>query len=191
MSDMWMNAAYLVLLLIAVGGFLVVEMRVRPGRTVRQALAWGLIFIGVIAAAGLWDQVSNSVSPRQTVLEGGQIEIPMSDDGHYYLRAGVNGEPVDFVVDTGATSIVLSHDDARAVGIDPDSLAYYGTANTANGTVATAQVMIDRFTLGEITDTDVPAVVTEGDLSLSLLGMTYLSRFARVSIDNGRMLLER
>ncbi|MFD1882761.1 retropepsin-like aspartic protease family protein [Paracoccus pacificus] len=191
MSDLWMNVAYFALLLIAVGGFLVVEMRTRPGQTIRQALAWLLIFLGVIAAAGLWDQISNTVSPRQITLEGGRVEIPQGNDGHYRLTADLNGQPVTFIVDTGASTIVLSHADARRIGIEPDDLAYYGTAMTANGAVPTAQVTIARLTLGDISDTNVPAVVTQGELGQSLLGMSFLSRFVRVSIDNGVMVIER
>lgn len=73
--------AYLVLLLLAIGGFLIVELRARPGQTVRQALAWGLIFVGTIAVAGLWSDISQEVVPRQQMLENGRIEVPVSRTG--------------------------------------------------------------------------------------------------------------
>lgn len=183
--------AYLMLLLVAVGGFLIVELRHRPGQSMRQMLAWGLIFLGVIAVAGMWDDLSNTVTPRQQLLEGDEISIPISRDGHYYMTAELNGTPIRFVIDTGATTIALSRADARRIGIDPDDLAFVGQARTANGLVRTAPVLIDSFRLGEIADERVMAVVIEGDLSQPLLGMNYLSRFARISMEGDRLILQR
>ncbi len=183
--------AYLALLLLAVGGFLVVEFRTKPGQTMRQAMAWGLIFAGTIAAAGLWKDISQTVIPRQQVLEGGRIEIPVNSDGHYYLTADLNGKAVDFVVDTGATTIALSREEADRIGIDINNLAFTSQARTANGVVATAPVVIDSFQIGDIHDEKVMAMVIDGDLGQSLLGMSYLSRFARVSIESDRLVLER
>lgn len=190
MSEYLPQTAYLVLLLIAIGGFLVVEFRVRPGKTARQALAWALIFLGAIAVSGLWSQISNTVVPRQQVMDG-RIEAPVGPDGHYYLRAMLNGVAVDFVVDTGASTIALTREDARKIGIDTDRLAFINRAQTANGTVATAPAVIDDFRVGDIHDEKVMAQVLDGDLFTSLLGMSYLARFARVSIEGDRLVLER
>ena len=191
MGDELGRMAYLVLLLVAVGGFLLFELRARPGKTLRLAAAWAMIFLGVIALAGLWGDIRQAVAPQARMLEGGRIEVPMGGDGHFHLTARVNGQPVRFVIDTGATTIALAEDDARRAGIDPDSLAYVGQARTANGMVQTATVMLDSLTIGEIAEYDVPAVVLRSDLDLSLMGMSYLSRFARVSIEGNRLILER
>lgn len=183
---------YLILLAIAVGGFLVVEIRVRPGRMARQALAWGLIFIGVIAAAGLWQDVREQVAPQPKILNGGsRIEVPLDSAGHAQLTAEVDGVPVRFVVDTGASMLALRQRDASRVGIDPSRLAYTGQAQTANGLVGMAAVRLESVTLGGVTDRNVPAVVIQGELDQSLMGMSYLRRFARVSIEGGMLVLER
>ncbi|WP_199261520.1 retropepsin-like aspartic protease family protein [Paracoccus binzhouensis] len=191
MGEEFGRAAYLVLLLVAVGGFLLVELRARPGKTLRQAAAWGLIFMGALALAGLWEDIRNTVSPQARMLEGGRVEVPLGNDGHFHLTAQVNGTPVRFVIDTGATTIALGPRDARRVGIDPDSLGYVGQARTANGIIETAPVTLDSVTLGEIHDSRVPAMVLRSDLDQSLMGMSYLSRFARVSIEGNRLILER
>ena len=187
----YMRLAYLVVLLVALGGFVVTDFRQRPGQTGRQALAWVLIFVAAIAAAGLWEHLRDTVAPRQQLVGPGRIEVPVSPDGHFHLRAELNGEPVRFVVDTGASSLALRRDDARRIGIDVDGLAFAGQAVTANGTVPTARVMIGTLTVGDITDTDVPAVVIGGELDQSLLGMSYLRRFARVGIEGDTLVLER
>lgn len=191
MSEYLPQLGYLVLLLIAIGGFLVAEFRTDAAKTARQALAWGLIFLGVLAAAGLWDSISRTVSPQQIMLTGDKIEVPISRDGHYYLNAELNGETVTFVVDTGATGIALTQSDAQKIGIDTSKLAYINRAQTANGSVGTAPVLIDDFRIGDISDQRVMAQVLDGDLFTSLLGMSYLSKFARLSIEGDRLILER
>ena len=154
-------------------------------------LIWCFIFLGAIGGYGLWEDIRNDVAPRQSVLGGGVIEVPRAFDGHYYLTLEVEGRPVEFVVDTGATDIVLSRDDAERLGIDTARLRYTGFANTANGTVRTARVALETLSLGGITDRNVPAVVNEGEMDGSLLGMRYLQRFSRLEISNGKLLLER
>lgn len=183
--------AYLLLLVFAIGGFLVVEFRRDAGGTSRGVLAWVLIFLGLIGAAGLWDDISRSVIPRQEMVGTGRIEVPIGPDGHFHLTAEVNGTAVRFVVDTGASSIALSQKDAEKIGIDLDSLAFVGRAQTANGMVPTATVRLDSVKIGDIADDNVAAVVIRGDIDQSLLGMDYLRRFARVGFESDRLVLER
>jgi len=191
MGEEFGRLAYLLLLAVAVGGFLLVELRARPGQTLRQAAAWGLIFLGAVALAGLWDDIRGAIAPQARMLDGGRIEVPVGPDGHYHLTAKVNGTPLRFVIDTGASTIALGPRDAARIGIDPDQLAYAGQARTANGIVQTATVLLDSVAIGDIRDSRVPAVVLRADLELSLMGMSYLARFARVSIEGNRLVLER
>jgi len=181
---------YLVLLLAAVGGYVVVEYRKRMGQALRTAAAWGLIFIGVMAGYGLWNDLRTDIAPRQMVAETGTIEVPRAADGHYYLTLAVNGTAVQFLADTGATSMVLSERDARRIGIDPDALVYIGRAQTANGTVATARVELGSVELGPYRDASFPAWVNQGEMDASLLGMEYLSLY-RMEIAGDRMILRR
>ncbi len=183
---------YLVLLGCAILGYYLVSHRNALGQMARHAALWGLIFIGVIAAVGLWSDISRDVFPRQSVFaEAGRIEVPQAQDGHYYMVLEANGESIDFVVDTGATDIVLNHADARRVGLNPDELMYTGVAGTANGIVRTARVTLDTLTLGPFTDRAVPVWVTEGEMRTSLLGMAYLRQFERLEISGGQLVLER
>lgn len=182
---------YLVLLLVAVGGYFLVSNRDRLGQMAQQAAIWGLIFLGVIAAAGLWGDIRDEVIPRQTVIaDEGVIELPRGPDGHFHMTARVNGTPIRFTVDTGATNIVLSQADARRAGIDMDSLIYSGQARTANGIVATAPVRLD-IEVGELSDRAVRAWVNGGELDSSLLGMSYLDRFDKIEIARDTLILTR
>ncbi|SDE16720.1 retropepsin-like aspartic protease family protein [Limimaricola pyoseonensis] len=189
--DNFASLIYLVLLGTAVAGWFLMQNRTRLGQMAQQAAVWGFIFLGVIAAAGLWSDVRDEVMPRQTMVGSDQIEVPQARDGHYYLTLEVNGAPIDFVVDTGATDMVLGRDDARRAGIDPETLDYFGSAMTANGEVRTARVQLDSVALGEIEDEGLSAVVTDGELNGSLLGMGYLRLFGRLQIADGQLVLTR
>ncbi|MCZ4261206.1 TIGR02281 family clan AA aspartic protease [Limimaricola sp. G21655-S1] len=185
------SLAYLGLLGAAIAGWFFVQNRDRLGQVAQQAAVWTLIFIGAIAAAGLWSDIREDTMPRQTMIGAEGIEVPQARDGHYYLTLEVNGAPINFVVDTGATDMVLGREDARRAGIDPEELTYLGSAVTANGTVRTARVRLDSVALGPIEDAGLSAVVTDGDLAGSLLGMGYLRLFGRIEIENGTLVLTR
>ncbi|RYH03207.1 TIGR02281 family clan AA aspartic protease [Salipiger sp. IMCC34102] len=190
-TDQIMQVTFLALMGGAIFVSYLVSQRGQMGRVAQQASIWGLIFVGVIAAVGLWGDISRDILPRQSVTQGGDIVLPQQADGHYYVQLDVNGTPIDFVVDTGASQMVLSRADALRAGLDPESLRYLGSASTANGVVRTANVRLDSVRLGPLTETDVPAVVNEGEMFGSLLGMSYLSRFSAIQIRDGELVLTR
>ncbi len=183
---------YLVLLGAVVGGYFLLNNRRQLGKMTQQAAIWGLIFVGAIAGFGLWSDIRTDVAPRQQVFDdGGRIEVPRAIDGHYYLTLKINDAPIRFVVDTGATDVVLNQADAQSIGLNLDSLRYLGRAGTANGEVRTARVRLDRVELGPIVDRNLGASVNEGELDTSLLGMTYLQRFERLEFAQGKLILTR
>jgi aspartyl protease family protein len=181
---------YLVLLLCAVGTWVFVYHRQSLGKTLQQAISWALIFVGVIAAYGLWEDVRGTVTPSASVMSD-VIEVPRANDGHYYLPLRVNGTSVTFMVDTGASQIVLTQKDAQRAGLDMDDLAFTDRAMTANGEVRTAPVWLEEIGLGEITDTGVKAWVNEGAMEQSLLGMSYLRRYSKIEITGHSLVLQR
>lgn len=186
------NLAYLALLGGALVLWLLVEARKNMGRTLKQASAWVLIFVGVIAAIGLWGDIRRTVLLHQDVAQdGSQITLPRAPDGHYYLTALVNGTPVRFVVDTGASQVVLTQKDAENAGIALADLVYSGRANTANGRVRIAPVRLDSIDVDGVEMRNIRASVNEGQMGTSLLGMTYLERFSRIEIAGGALVLHR
>jgi aspartyl protease family protein len=189
-SDDTARLIYLGLLLAATGGWVLVEYRGRLGFALRSAMAWGLIFVGVAAGYGLWTDLRRGEVPQQMLTGDGGIVLPRAPDGHYYLTLTISGTPLEFLVDTGATNVVLSRDDARRLGIDPDGLAWLGEANTANGVVRTARVTLQDVRLGDIVDDRLGASVNDGQMEGSLLGMDYLGRY-RIEIAGDRMVLHR
>lgn len=190
-GDQIARAIYLGILGLAIAGSVLVSGRENLNKTMQQAAIWLFIFLGVIGAYGLWHDIQRDVAGQQAQLSDGRVIVPRSADGHYYLTLSINTVPVDFVIDTGASQIVLTQADAKSLGIDPDDLQYFGSAMTANGMVTTARIDLARIALGAIADTDVPAVVNGGAMETSLLGMTYLNRFAHIEITNNQMVLTR
>lgn len=190
-GDQIASLVYFGLLGTAIVGSYIVANRKNLGQVAQHAAIWGLIFVGVIGAIGIWPDISHNISPRQSVVSAHEIALPQARDGHYYVTLDINGVPVDFVVDTGASQVVLSQDDARRVGINPDTLRYLGSANTANGVVSTASVTLNTVTLENFRDSDVRAVVNGGPMDGSLLGMTYLQRFDQIAISGNEMILSR
>lgn len=183
---------YLLLLLGVVGSWVFVQNRQSLSTTMQQIAIWAFIFLGVIAGYGLWDDIRQTVRPQQAVLgETGQVTVPRAADGHYYLTVAVNGAPVNFLVDTGATAVVLTTDDARRAGFDPDTLAFVGRAQTANGEVRTAPVWVEELSLGKFQDRNFRVSVNGGEMDKSLLGMTYLQRWSSIEIRNGALVLTR
>ncbi len=181
---------YLGILVVAVGSYLLVEFRGRMGQMMRGIMSWGLIIVGLMAGYGLWQDMGQSFMPQQRVEADGEMVLPRARDGHYYLTLDIDGTPIDFMVDTGASGVVLTREDAEALGIDPAGLVYLGSAQTANGTVRTARVTLENVRLGGYEDEKLAAYVNDGEMGGSLLGMDYLGQF-RIEIAGEQMILRR
>lgn len=189
-TDNIMQLIYLMLLLVAVGGWFIAQNRAELGKNAQYAVIWGLIFMGVIAVAGLWNDIRANITGAPTVTAE-RIEIPRDIDGHFSIDTRVNGARVSFLIDTGATNIVLNKADAEAAGIDTSALRYTGSASTANGRVNMARVRLDKLVIGDLTETNLTAYVNDGALEQSLLGMDFLQRFGEFTIRRDRLILQR
>lgn len=122
--------------------------------------------------------------------EGKVVSLERSANGHFQSRAYVNGRAVTLTIDTGASSVVLSYNDARAANIDVDDLSFTFPVNTANGSTYAAAIMIDSLQIGDIKRDNVHALVSQpGDLFGSLLGMSFLDRLSGYSVRGDRLLL--
>ena len=184
--------AYLVLLLLVVGGSMVISSRSEINKTLQQAAIWGLIFVGAVGAFSLKDRVEAILYPqRATISESGTVSLNRARDGHFYAEVIINGKKIEFVIDTGATDIVLSEADAITLGYPVENLSYSARASTANGIVPIARITLDSVGLGRWSDRNIPATVNGGELETSLLGMRYLGRFRKIEIAGQRMTLTR
>ena len=192
-----MNAVYLSLLLLIVLAGAVSIRREDISRTVRNALVWLCIFAVVVLAASfrddagaLFGRLRGEIDPAggsQTA--NGEFRIRARDDGHFWVRASVNGEATLFLIDTGASDIVLTASTARRVGIDVANLRHDGVASTANGIVRTASSTIRLIEIGPIARSDLRVSVSGGELETNLLGMRYLNTLSGWRVEGQTLIL--
>lgn len=191
-NDRYIYAIFMILLIGAWAVSWFANNRNRLSANLQQAVIWVLIFFGVILLYSFRDTLYTELNPAGVQeIDGETIIIRRGFDQHFATHLTINGQDIRFLIDTGASAVVLSKDDAEAVGIDANRLAFTGRASTANGTVRTASVTLDRVEFGPFIDYNIRASVNAGDLDESLLGMSYLSRFSRITIEGNRMILER
>ena len=151
-GDSLANLGYLALLLLALGGAYLASNRQSVGKSLQMALVWGMIFIGCMAIYGLWGDISRDYGRKSLPItqQYGAIAIPRASDGHYYVTAEVNGTKIKFLVDTGASDIVLSRVDAARIGFDLDKLAFLGSARTAMALYPSPMAASKPFALATI-----------------------------------------
>ena len=136
--------------------------------------------------------VARADTPREQVASGRTMMLDSGRDAHFEANARIAGRSVDFIVDTGATLVILRESDAARIGIRPSRADYTATVSTAKGKTKAAPATLDRVEVGGITVYDVRALVLPDDaLWRNLLGMSFLSKLKRYEVANGRMMLEQ
>lgn len=170
----------------------------RPLATVlAQLVLWLVVIGGVALGYGYRDEVSvvadrlvGALVPSHGRVVGPRsVAFQAAEDGQYWVDATVDGVGVRFLVDTGATGVVLNRRDARRLGFDPARLVYSERFETANGRTMGAPVTLGEIRIGPIVVERVGASVNDGDMPQSLLGMRYLARLAHIRIEGGTLTL--
>jgi len=162
----------------------------------RQAIGWSIVAAVIFAVVAHRDQLfpRAATAPSATTIRGAPkadpvvntLVYPLDAHGHVQLDADVDGATVHFVVDTGATLLTLTPRAAEAAGINPAGLSYSMEMNTANGHARAALVTLREVRLGQLSVRDVQAIVMP-NLSVSLLGMSFLSRLDRWEMQGGAL----
>ncbi len=165
--------------------------------TIRMALAWVALFTlayGLFLfrdeARGVWSRVvADAGGSSAPLVSGGVTRINMGSDGHFHVRAKVNGQPIEFLVDSGATTTGLSADAARRANVVPDSSIDL-PIDTANGTVMVSTARIALLEVGNIRQADAKAVIGESFGNTNVLGMSFLSGLKRWHVEGRTLTLE-
>ncbi len=126
--------------------------------------------------------------PEQ-VVEGGETRIPLAPDGHYWLVARVNGEPVEFMIDTGATLTAVSSQVAERVGMEPRAGGLPVQLSTANGTASAYVATMDDLRFGNVAARGIDAIIAPNLGDTSVIGMNVLSRLKGWRVEDGVMIL--
>lgn len=188
---------YLLACLALVGGGLFIYIRRQPMAALRDAMIWlgvGIVLVTSYGYLGETEYFAERFGPPQTAARGvvtgtGEVSFKAGPDGHFRVEATVDGKPVRFLVDTGASDIVLSPADARRLGFDFARLQFTQEAETANGIVRGAPVRLYKIEIGPITMEDIDATVNEAEMSESLLGINYLSRLSGYQVSGDTLTL--
>ncbi|HEY0327945.1 MAG TPA: TIGR02281 family clan AA aspartic protease [Rhodopseudomonas sp.] len=140
-----------------------------------------------IASAG--DVVSHMLHQRATPRPR-IVQIDRGQSGDFVLRAKVNGVSTPMVIDTGATSVVLTYETAKAAGLPLEMLDFNVDVATAGGHTKAARLSLDSLAIGKLVERSVPAlVVPRGQMKTNLLGMSFLDRLERWEVRADRLML--
>lgn len=179
----------------------------------REAVSWGVVAIVVVGALLHFETLKTGAEqmlglptpteiaeaqrapaparPKPPASIGSVVEIEAADNGHFNAEVEINGRPIEVMIDTGATMVALSYEDAERAGLLLNDSDFTSAVSTANGVARVAPVTLDRVSIGDITVRNVPAAVTErGRMRTSLLGMSFLHKLSRFDMRSGRLVMQ-
>tara|TARA_A100001011_G_scaffold399034_1_gene505906 strand:+ start:1684 stop:2427 length:744 start_codon:yes stop_codon:yes gene_type:complete len=166
--------------------------------SVRYGGVWITIGMGLVLAYSFRHEMQSvgerlyaELVPHAAISHGDVVVVRAGMNGHFLVEADVDNTTVKFLVDTGASDVVLSPRDAKRVGIDFSALDFNKVYQTANGSVKGAPFTIDRLTIGSLTIEDVRASVNGAHMNRSLLGMSFLGRLTEYQVRHGKLFLHR
>ena len=188
------HAIWLVILISA----LMAGRRIPAGTMLRYAVIWISIGAGLILIYSyradfrmMGNRILGELFPdRALVSASGEVTLRRGAGGHFRVTAEVNGKPIRFLIDTGATLVALSPKDARTAGYDPDRLSYTLPILTANGNTFAALIRLDRIAVGTIRASKVKATVSRQGLEESLLGLSFLNRLSGYEFRSETLILK-
>lgn len=180
------------LLLALVGAGLIGHVVSNPGQALRNIAGWVLIF-GILGLGySIWNgnsRLGSEFNPGSGMVEEGAISFRADLSGHYMATAKINGQDVDFLIDTGATDVALTLEDAVKIGYQQSDLSFNAPVSTANGTAFVAPIMIDNIILGPLSVNNVRGSVSPSGMDVSLLGMSFLNQLSGYEVKDGLLTL--
>ena len=187
--------AALLAMVLGVLGAVTIRRAPALGRTLRVASTLGLMGVLVIVVLQL-----SRMDPRfeiavpelglpEQVVEGGETRVPLARDGHFWLQARINGQPANFLVDTGATLTAVSSETAQRIGLEPRDTGIPVRMQTANGSVAAELTTIDELRFGSVAARGLDAVIAPGLGPTNVIGMNLLSRLQSWRVEDNVLIL--
>lgn len=201
LNEDFANLIWLGLLAAVIGAGLLRSGR-RFGDMARSLGLWALIVIALIAGyqyryelQDFGNRITAGLIPGSPLMLGTEdgratVALDKGRSGHFEVSMVVNGKPIPALVDTGATTTVLSAEDARIAGFDPASLNYTVRVSTANGTANAAAARAEEIAIGNIVRRNLPVLVAApGALRQSLIGMNFIGSLSGFDVRGDRMIL--
>lgn len=192
-ASLLVNVAWLVL----IAGVLIALFRDRLTKALEAAVLW--IVIALLLMLGytyrfqlhdIADQVMAELVPGRIADSGRTVALARAQSSDFQITTDVNGHTIPMILDTGASSVVLTNEAAKAVGLPVEVIKYTVNIATANGHTKAAEVTLDRVAVGSIVERSVPALIAQpGQLKTSLLGMSFLNRLRSWEVSGDRLFL--
>jgi aspartyl protease family protein len=169
---------------IFIGGLAFAMFRERLSKALEAMLFWAVVALLLVVTYtyrfelhDVADRVLSELIPGHVAGHGRDVEVVRGQAGDFAVSAHINGARIHMVLDTGANSVVLTPEAAKAAGLPVEVLTYTVNVDTANGRTKAAPVTLDRLAVGALTERNVPALVAQpGQLRNNLLGMSFLNR---------------
>jgi aspartyl protease family protein len=192
-ASLLVNVAWLVL----IAGVLIALFRDRLTKALEAAVLW--IVIALLLMLGytyrfqlhdIADQVMAELVPGRIADSGRTVALARAQSSDFQITTDVNGHTIPMILDTGASSVVLTNEAAKAVGLPVEVIKYTVNIATANGHTKAAEVTLDRVAVGSIVERAVPALIAQpGQLKTSLLGMSFLNRLQSWEVRGDKLVL--
>jgi len=191
------SLVYKIALLVFLAGAVMTLFRERFAQAATSALLWVIVGLALVVGYSyrfelreVADRVLAELVPGHVATKGNTVAVARTGAGDFAITAQINGARVAMVLDTGASSVVLTREDARAAGLPLEVLKYTVSIETANGRARAAPVTLDRVAIGGLVERSVEALVAQpGQLKMSLLGMSFLNRLQSWEVSGDRLLL--
>ncbi len=193
----WQNFIFLSLLLVLMLSNILTRRNQNFGVILKYLGIWSLIgFIFVFIYSYRFELsnfknriIGELVPSKPQINDNGDITLTASENGHFYIDTKINDNNIRFMIDTGASSVSLSLQDAKTIGIDTNKLNFDIVYQTANGKSMGAAITIPEIEIGGIKFYDIKASVNSGNMGNSLLGMSFLKRLKRYEFYENRLVL--
>ena len=192
------SLAYQLAILIFLAAAVLTMFRERFTQAIVYAVLWVIVALVLVIGysyrydlGDVAERVMAELVPGHVISHGRSVEVARSGGGDFAIAAQINGARAHMVLDTGASSVVLTQDDAKAAGLPIDLLDYTVSIDTANGRTRAAPVTLDRLAVGGLEERSVEALVVQpGQLHTSLLGMSFLNRLQSWQVVGDRLVLK-
>jgi aspartyl protease family protein len=196
-NDDLQQIIYLIILI----SVMIIGISSRREMTLKKIVKYSLIWLGVafifvalyayrFEFSDFKNRISGKINPTSAQLnQQGQLVVNISDDSHFYVKLLINKVPILFMIDTGASDIMLSISDAKKIGINTNNLIFNRPYQTANGRSFGASIKLKEVEISGIKFKDIYASVNESDMGVALLGMSFLRRFSKYEFFQDRLVL--
>lgn len=193
----WQEAIYLIILIVMMLSAVFSRQDLNWRKIIKYLLIWGGIGFVVIALyvyrfefSDFKTRFASEINPTSPKINAQkQIILNIAQDGHFYTRLKINNVEVLFMVDTGASDMMLNINDAKKIGIDVNRLVFNRPYQTANGRSFGAIINLKEVDIAGIKFNNVRASVNDADMGVNLLGMSFLRRFSKYEFFQDRLIL--